>query len=60
MTESFLKTSNRDYVYVNDLPAAMTDRKGNLPEWMDDYNNWHPYKGLKVQSPRNYNSSLKL
>lgn len=57
MAESFVKTFKRDYVYVNDLPDAMTVM-WKLTEWMEDYNNWHPHKGLKMQSPREYRSSL--
>ncbi|HBW8316266.1 TPA: IS3 family transposase [Klebsiella pneumoniae] len=57
MAESFVKTFKRDYVYVNDLPDAMTVME-KLTEWMEDYNNWHPHKGLKMQSPREYRSSL--
>nr|WP_234480244.1 IS3 family transposase [Erwinia sp. S38] len=57
MAESFVKTFKRDYVHVNDLPDAMTVM-GKLTEWMEDYNNWHPHKGLKMQSPREYRSSL--
>ncbi|HHS9796748.1 TPA: IS3 family transposase, partial [Klebsiella quasipneumoniae subsp. similipneumoniae] len=56
MAESFVKTFKRDYVYVNDLPDAMTVME-KLTEWMEDYNNWHPHKGLKMQSPREYRSS---
>ncbi|HDT4768763.1 TPA: IS3 family transposase [Klebsiella variicola] len=57
MAESFVKTFKRDYVYVNDLPDAVTVME-KLTEWMEDYNNWHPHKGLKMQSPREYRSSL--
>jgi hypothetical protein len=57
MAESFVKTFKRDYVYVNALPDAMTVM-GKLTEWMEDYNNWHPHKWLKMQSPREYRSSL--
>ena len=57
MAESFVKTFKRDYVYVNDLPDAITVM-GKLTQWMEDYNNWHPHKGLKMQSPREYRSSL--
>ncbi|EJI7603060.1 TPA: IS3 family transposase, partial [Klebsiella pneumoniae] len=56
MAESFVKTFKRDYVYVNDLPDAVTVME-KLTEWMEDYNNWHPHKGLKMQSPREYRSS---
>ncbi|WP_171034882.1 IS3 family transposase [Klebsiella indica] len=51
MAESFVKTFKRDYVYVNELPGAVTVME-KLTEWMEDYNNWHPHKGLKMQSPR--------
>ena len=57
MAESFVKTFKRDYVYVNDLPDAVTVME-KLTECMEDYNNWHPHKGLKMQSPREYRSSL--
>ncbi|MDQ9306122.1 IS3 family transposase [Escherichia marmotae] len=57
MAKSFVKTFKRDYVYVNDLPDAVTVME-KLTEWMEDYNNWHPHKGLKMQSPREYRSSL--
>lgn len=57
MAESLVKTFERDYVYVNDLPDAITVM-GKLPEWMEDYNNWHTHKGLKMQSPGEYRSSL--
>nr|CDS58564.1 hypothetical protein SYMBAF_70055 [Serratia symbiotica] len=55
--ESFMKTFKRDYVYVNDLPdtASMLEK---LAEWMADYNNWHPHKGLKMRSPREYREAV--
>ena len=57
MAESFVKTFKRDYVYVNDLPdaASMLEK---LAEWMADYNNWHPHKGLKMRSPREYREAV--
>ncbi|HFF0297717.1 TPA: IS3 family transposase, partial [Raoultella ornithinolytica] len=36
MAESFVKTFKRDYVYVNDLPDAVTVME-KLTEWMEDY-----------------------
>jgi transposase InsO family protein len=57
MAESFVKTFKRDYVYVNDMLDAVTVMK-KLTEWMEAYNNRHPQKGLKMQSPREYRSSL--
>ncbi|QLH62201.1 IS3 family transposase [Serratia symbiotica] len=57
MAESFVKTFKRDYVYINDLPdaASMLEK---LAEWMADYNNWHPHKGLKMRSPREYREAV--
>lgn len=49
MAESFVK-------YINDLPDAVTVM-GELSEWMEDYNDWHPHEGLKMQSPREFRSS---
>lgn len=57
IAESLVKTFKRDYVYVNDLLDAMTVM-GKLAEWIEDYNNWHLHKGLKMQPPKEYRSSL--
>ena len=51
MTESFVKTFKRDYVYVHDRPAPATVL-AQLDRWFDDYNESHPHKGLKMKSPR--------
>lgn len=53
MSEAFVKTFKRDYVYVKDRPDAMNvlSRIGN---WFEDYNENHPHKGLRMQSPREY------
>jgi transposase InsO family protein len=53
MAESFVKTFKRDYVYVNDLPDAATVMR-HLAGWFEDYNEVHPHKGLRMQSPREY------
>jgi putative transposase len=58
MAESFVKTFKRDYVYMNELPDALTVLK-KLPEWFEDYNNNHPHKGLKMMSPREYITLMK-
>jgi transposase InsO family protein len=29
-----------------------------LPLWFEDYNEYHPHKGLKMMSPREYRRSL--
>jgi putative transposase len=60
MAESFVKTYKRDYVHMNPLPDAKTVLK-KIPGWFQDYNEYHPHKGLKMQSPREYRrNQLKL
>lgn len=50
MTDAFVKTFKRDYVYLNDLPyAAMV--MARLPEWIEDYNRTHLHEELKMKSP---------
>jgi transposase InsO family protein len=56
MAESFVKTLRRDYVYLSDLDDAETVMR-MLPIWLEDYNEVHPHKGLKMQSPREYRRS---
>jgi len=53
MAESFVKTFKRDYVHMNPLHDAKTVLI-MIPEWFRDYNEYHPHKGLKMQSPREY------
>ena len=53
MAEAFVKTFKRDYVYVNNLPDAVTVME-QLPKWFEDYNEVAPHRGLKMQSPREY------
>lgn len=53
MAESFVKTFKRDYVYMHDLPDAISVME-QLPLWFEDYNEYHPHKGLKMLSPREY------
>ena len=53
MEESFVKTFKWDYVYVNDLPDAVSVMD-KMAEWIEDYNNLHPHKGLNMKSPREY------
>lgn len=60
MAESFVKTFKRDYVHMNPLPDAKTVLE-KIPGWFQDYNEYHPHKGLKMQSPREYRrNQLKL
>jgi transposase InsO family protein len=53
MAESFVKTFKRDYVYLNELHSA-SSVMGQLAAWFEDYNEVHPHKGLRLQSPREY------
>jgi transposase InsO family protein len=53
MAESFIKTFKRDYVYMNELPDAVTVME-QLPYWFEDYNDNHPHKGLHMRSPREH------
>jgi putative transposase len=53
MAQSFVKTFKRDYVYVNELHDA-TSVMHRLAAWFEDYNEVHPHKGLRLQSPREY------
>lgn len=55
MSEAFVKTFKRDYVYVNPLPNAETVLK-LIAEWFEDYNENHPHSGLKMRSPREFRS----
>jgi len=49
MAEAFVKTFNRGYVYLNDLPDAATVM-ARLPEWIEDYNRIHPVRAFKYGS----------
>jgi len=53
MAESFVKTFKRDYVHMNPLPDAQTVLE-KIPGWFQDYNEYHPHKGLRMQSPRQF------
>lgn len=53
MAKAFVKTFKRDYVYLNRLDSAEEVMRA-LATWIEDYNEVHPHKGLKMQSPREY------
>ena len=53
MAESFIKTFKRDYVHMNSFPDAKTVLE-KIPGWFQDYNEYHPHKGLRMQSPRQF------
>jgi len=60
MAESFVKTFKRDYVHMNPLNDAKTVLE-KIPKWFQDYNEYHPHKGLKMKSPSEYRRyQLKL
>jgi transposase InsO family protein len=56
MAESLVKTLRRDYVHLGKLDDAETVMR-MLPIWLEDYNEIHPHKGLKMLSPREYRRS---
>ena len=57
MSEAFVNTLKRDYVYTNDCfdADAVMDM---LPGWIEDYNNIAPHSGLGMQSPVEYRKSI--
>jgi putative transposase len=57
MAEAFVKTFKRDYVHVNPRPDAHSVLE-QLPGWFEDYNEYHPHKGLNMKSPRQYRRSI--
>lgn len=57
MAEAFVKTFKRDYVFVNEVPDAISVL-ARLPEWFADYNENAPHKGLGMKAPREYIRSL--
>lgn len=56
MSEAFVNTLKRDYVYTSDCFDADTVLK-MLPGWIEDYNNIAPHSGLGMQSPIEYRKS---
>ena len=58
MSEAFVKTFKRDYVYTHELPDAATVMR-QLPTWFEDYNKVAPHSGLKYLSPWEYREEQK-
>lgn len=58
MAECFVKSFKRDYVYLHRLDSAESVMR-DLARWIDDYNEVHPHKGLKMRSPREYRRFLQ-
>ena len=48
VSEAFVK---RDYARIQPRPDALTVLQ-HLPAWIDDYNENHPHRGLRMRSPR--------
>lgn len=53
MSEAFVKTIKRDYVYVSDCYSAEVTQK-LLEGWVKDYNIVAPHSGLGMRSPVGY------
>lgn len=53
MAEVFINIFKRDYVALHrlDHPQVVLEQ---LPEWLEDYNENHPHRGLNVLSTRQY------
>lgn len=59
LSEAFVKTFKRDYVWPNDISSAKAVME-KLDEWFEDYNERAPHKALKMLSPRAYIEKTKL
>jgi putative transposase len=59
MSEAFVGTIKRDYVYTSDCFDADTVLE-MLPGWFKDYNEVAPHSGLGMMSPLEYKKQIKL
>ena len=59
ISEAFVKTFKRDYVWPNDISNAKIVLE-KLDEWFEDYNERAPHKALKMLSPREFIEKTKL
>lgn len=59
MSEAFVNTFKRDYVYTHELPDAATVLR-QLPAWFEDYNEVAPHSGLDYRSPWEYRNQENL
>lgn len=57
MAEAFVKTLKRDYASMHPKPDAQSVLDA-LPHWIEDCNEHHPHKALKMMSPREYRRAL--
>jgi len=53
VSEAFVKTLKRDYARICPRPDAAAVLQ-QIPEWITDYNENHPHKGLRMRSPREF------
>lgn len=53
VSEAFVKTLKRDYARIQPRPDALTVLQ-QLPAWINDYNENHPHRGLRMLSPREF------
>ncbi len=53
VSEAFVKTLKRDYARIQPRPDALTVLQ-QLPAWIEDYNENHPHRGLRMRSPREF------
>jgi transposase InsO family protein len=59
MAEAFMKTLRRDYAHLNRLATGL-DVPSQLSRRMEDYNEMHPHRGLRMRSPRRYRKAIPL
>lgn len=57
MSEAFVATSKRDYVYTSDCYDA-DSVIAMIPDWYRDYNENAPHSGLGMKSPLEYRNSM--
>ena len=57
MSEAFVRTMKRDYVYTSDCENAKIVSK-LLKKWVFDYNNEAPHSGLGMKSPVEYRKTM--
>jgi putative transposase len=59
LVEAFVKTFKRDYVAGAELWDA-AGVLGQLPSWIDDYNQRAPHSALGMRSPAEYRAQLEV
>ena len=57
MSEAFVNTSKRDYVYTHDCYDADTVME-MIPQWYQDYNENAPHSGPRMKSPLEYRKPI--